>query len=141
MDDQFTRVEFIIGKEKLEKLHKKRVAIFGIGGVGSFVAEGLVRSGVGRFDLIDKDEIDVTNINRQIHATHRTIGQEKVEVLAARMKEINPDAEIIVHKTFFLPDTSDKFDFSQYDYVVDAVEQEIRWIRPDSRWMISIKRA
>lgn len=122
MDDQFTRVEFIIGKEKLEKLHKKRVAIFGIGGVGSFVAEGLVRSGVGRFDLIDKDEIDVTNINRQIHATHRTIGQEKVEVMAARMKEINSDAEIIVHKTFFLPDTSDKFDFSQYDYVVDAVD-------------------
>ena len=122
MDNQFTRVEFIIGEEKLKELKNKHVAIFGVGGVGSFVAEGLVRSGIEKFDLIDKDDIDVTNINRQIHATHKTVGHTKVEIMADRMREINPNVEINIHKSFFLPENSKDFDFSKYDYIVDAVD-------------------
>lgn len=104
------------------KLAQARVAIFGVGGVGGYVAEALVRSGVGSFDLIDNDDVSLTNLNRQIIATHATIGRAKVEVMRERMLSINPKADIAVHQCFFLPENQDEFDFSRYDYVVDAVD-------------------
>ena len=122
MLNQFSRTELLIGKTSVEKLHNKRVAIFGIGGVGGYVCEALVRSGIGHFDLIDNDDVSLTNINRQIIATHSTVGRDKVEVMKERMLDINPEVDVTIHKCFFLPDTADSFDFEAYDYVVDAVD-------------------
>ena len=120
--NQFARTEILFGAEAMARLAQARVAIFGVGGVGGYVAEALVRSGVGSFDLIDNDEVSLTNLNRQIIATHDTIGRPKVEVMRERMLSINPKADIAVHQCFFLPENQDEFDFSRYDYVVDAVD-------------------
>lgn len=122
MLNQFSRTQLLIGQDGMEKLANARVAIFGIGGVGGYVCEALVRSGVGKFDLIDDDRVCLTNLNRQIHATHRTVGQYKTDVMKARMLDINPHAEINVHKCFYLPENADQFPFDQYDYIVDAVD-------------------
>ena len=122
MPDQFSRTELIIGSEGLNKLKDARVAVFGIGGVGGYVCEALVRSGVGAFDLIDDDKVCLTNLNRQIIATRSTIGEYKVDVMEARMKDINPNVDIRTHKCFFLPENADSFPFAEYDYVVDAVD-------------------
>lgn len=122
MLEQFSRTGLLLGADALDKLHSKRVAVFGIGGVGGYVCEALVRSGVGAFDLIDDDKVCLSNLNRQIIATHKTVGQYKVEVMRDRMLEINPDAKIRIHKCFFLPENADDFPFSEYDYVVDAVD-------------------
>lgn len=122
MQNAFQRTESMIGKTAMEKLAASRVAIFGLGGVGGYVAEGLVRSGVGALDLIDHDKIDVTNLNRQIIATTENIGEYKADEAAKRALKINPDCKIRAYKTFFLPETQDEFDFSAYDYVVDAID-------------------
>ena len=122
MQEQFERTGLLLGVEAVESLAKKRVAVFGVGGVGGYVCEALVRSGIGIFDLIDKDVVDITNMNRQIIATIDTIGKYKTEVMAARMKSINPSVEVNVRNLFFLPENADTFPFSEYDYVVDAVD-------------------
>lgn len=122
MINQFSRTELLIGKENMEKLAKARVAVFGVGGVGGYVVEALARSGVGTLDLIDNDKVAVTNINRQIIATTKTIGQYKVDIAKERVLEINPEAKVNIYKTFYLPETSDMFDFTKYDYVVDAID-------------------
>ena len=119
---QFSRTELLLGKVGMEKLAGARVAVFGIGGVGGYVCEALVRSGVGAFDLIDDDKVCLTNINRQIIATRKTVGKYKVDVMQERMQEINPDVKVEVHKCFFLPENAAEFPFSEYDYVVDAVD-------------------
>ena len=121
MENQFSRTELIIGKENVEKLKNAKVAIFGIGGVGSYVVEGLARSGVGNFVLVDNDEVSVSNINRQIVATHQTVGIPKVEVAKQRILEINPEANIEIHKMFFMPDVEGILDES-FDYIVDSVD-------------------
>ncbi|MCR5676164.1 MAG: tRNA threonylcarbamoyladenosine dehydratase [Lachnospiraceae bacterium] len=118
----FSRTELLLGTEAIESLHKKRVAVFGIGGVGGYVCEALVRSGIGAFDLIDDDRVCLTNLNRQIIATTKTVGKYKVEVMRDRMLEINPDAKVTIHQCFFLPENADDFPFHEYDYVVDAVD-------------------
>ncbi len=120
--NQFSRTELLIGKEGIEKLKKSTVAIFGIGGVGSFTAEALCRCGVGKLVLIDYDDICLTNINRQIHATRRTVGMPKVDAMKDRLKDINPDAEIVIHKELYNDGTSCKLLQSDYDYVVDAID-------------------
>ena len=122
MLNQFSRTELLLGKEALDKLAGSRVAVFGIGGVGGYVCEALVRSGVGEFDLVDDDKVCLTNLNRQIIATRKTIGKYKVEVMRDRILEINPDAKVNVHKCFFLPENAADFPFDEYDYVVDAVD-------------------
>ncbi len=122
MLNEFSRTELIFGKEAMEKLYKSRIAVFGIGGVGGYAVEALARSGVGTLDLIDDDRICLTNINRQIYATRKTIGRYKVDVARDRIAEINPGCTVNVHKTFFMPDTEDQFDFSVYDYIVDAID-------------------
>ena len=122
MLNQFSRTELLYGKEAMERLANARVAIFGLGGVGGYTAEALARSGVGTFDLIDDDKVCLTNINRQIIATRKTIGKYKVDVMEERVHSINPEAQVTVHKCFYLPETADQFDFTQYDYVVDAVD-------------------
>ena len=122
MKPQFARTALLLGEEGVERLAKARVAVFGIGGVGGYVVEALARSGVGTLDLIDDDTVNITNLNRQIIATHETIGQNKVDAAKDRILSINPEAVVHTHKTFFLPDTADRFDFSQYDYVVDAID-------------------
>jgi tRNA A37 threonylcarbamoyladenosine dehydratase len=122
MLNQFSRTELIFGKESMEKLASSRVAIFGIGGVGGFTAEALVRSGIGAIDLIDDDKICLTNINRQIFATRSTVGKFKVDVARERLSDINPDCKITTYKTFYSPETSSDFDFSLYDYIVDAID-------------------
>ena len=119
---QFSRTELLFGKEAMEKLKNARVAVFGIGGVGGYVCEALVRSGVGAFDLIDDDKVCLTNINRQIIATRKTVGKYKVDVMKERMEDINPDVDVRVHKCFFLPENADEFALDEYDYVVDAVD-------------------
>ena len=119
---QFSRTELLLGKEAMNKLEDARVAVFGIGGVGGYVCEALVRSGVGKFDLIDDDKVCLTNLNRQIIATRKTVGKYKTDVMKDRILEINPKAEVNIHNCFFLPDTADEFPFEEYDYVVDAVE-------------------
>ena len=121
MSNQFSRTEMLIGKENVEKLHNKKVAIFGIGGVGSFVLEGLVRAGVENFVLIDKDEVDITNINRQIIATYATIGKPKVQVAKERIIEINPNAKVEIYQEFFMPETEGILDKS-IDYIIDCVD-------------------
>lgn len=122
MLNQFSRTELLFGKEAMDKLQNSRVAVFGIGGVGGYVCEALVRSGVYHFDLIDDDQVCLTNLNRQIIATRKTVGQYKVDVMRERILEINPDADVSVHKCFFLPENADEFPFEKYDYVVDAVD-------------------
>lgn len=118
----FSRTELLLGKEAMEKLAASRVAVFGIGGVGGYAVEALVRSGIGAIDLIDDDKVCLTNINRQIYATRRTVGQYKVDVAAERIAEINPDTKVRTFKTFYLPETAGQFDFSQYHYIVDAID-------------------
>ena len=122
MLNQFSRTELLLGKEAMEKLKNARVAIFGVGGVGGYVCEALVRSGVGAFDLIDDDKVCLTNLNRQIIATRKTVGNYKVDVMKERILEINPDAKVETHKCFFLPENADEFPFEEYDYIVDAVD-------------------
>ena len=122
MVNQFARTELLIGKDGLEKLKNSTVAVFGIGGVGGYVVEALVRSGLGSIDLIDNDKVSLTNLNRQIIATHKTIGMQKVDAAEQRIKEINPDVNIKKYNLFFTPETADKIDFSKYDYVVDAID-------------------
>ena len=122
MLNQFSRTQLLIGEETIKKLSESRVAVFGIGGVGGYVCEALVRSGVGHFDLIDDDKVCLTNLNRQILATRKTVGKYKAEVMAERMQEINPEADILIHKCFFLPENADDFPFDEYDYVIDAVD-------------------
>ena len=122
MYEGFSREERLIGKENLEKLNKSKVAVFGIGGVGSFVVEGLARAGMGKFLLVDNDTIDITNINRQIHANINTVGKNKVDVMKERILSINPEAIVDTYKCFFLPTNQDQFDFTHFDYVVDAID-------------------
>ncbi|MBR5059724.1 MAG: tRNA threonylcarbamoyladenosine dehydratase [Clostridia bacterium] len=122
MTDIFTRTESLIGSEALRTLAGKRVAVFGLGGVGGYTVEALARSGIGRFDLIDDDKIRPSNINRQILAAHSTVGRYKVDVAEERILDINPQAAVTKHRCFFMPENADNFDFSQYDYVVDAVD-------------------
>ena len=122
MLNQFSRTTLIYGEEAMQKLASARVAVFGIGGVGGYVTEALARSGIGALDLIDDDKVCLTNINRQIIATHKTIGRYKVDAAEERVHDINPDCEVRTYRTFFLPETQDMFDFHDYDYVVDAID-------------------
>lgn len=119
---QFSRTELLLGKDAMDRLANARVAVFGIGGVGGYVCEALVRSGVGSFDLIDDDKVCLTNLNRQIIATRKTVGKYKTEVMKERILDINPDADVRIHNCFFLPENADEFSFEEYDYVVDAVD-------------------
>lgn len=122
MLNQFSRTELLYGAEAMEKFAKSRVAVFGIGGVGGYVVEALARTGIGALDLIDDDKVCLTNLNRQIIATRKTIGDYKVDVAKDRVLDINPECEVRTYKTFFLPETADRFNFSDYDYVVDAID-------------------
>ncbi|MBR1776680.1 tRNA threonylcarbamoyladenosine dehydratase [bacterium] len=122
MLNQFSRTELLIGKSGLDKLAKSRVAVFGVGGVGGYVVEALVRSGLGAIDLIDDDKVCLTNLNRQIIATQKTIGKYKVDVAEERILEINPEVKVQKYRMFFTPETSNEIDFSAYDYVVDAID-------------------
>lgn len=122
MLNQFSRTQLLLGEEAMQRLQQARVAVFGIGGVGGYVCEALVRSGVGCFDLIDDDKVCLTNLNRQIIATRKTVGQYKTQVMCDRMKEINPDVQVNIHNCFFLPENADEFPFEEYDYIVDAVD-------------------
>lgn len=122
MLNQFSRTELLLGKKAMQVLEKSRVAVFGIGGVGGYAVEALVRSGVGTIDLIDDDKVCLTNLNRQIIATRKTVGKYKVDAMKERILEIQPDAIVNTHKCFFLPETKDEFDFTQYSYVIDAVD-------------------
>lgn len=122
MQDQYSRTQLLLGAEAMEKLHNSRVAVFGIGGVGGYTVEALARSGVGALDLIDDDKVCLTNLNRQIIATRKTVGKFKVDVAEERVHDIDPDIKVTTYKTFFGPETQDNFDFSQFDYVVDAID-------------------
>jgi len=122
MEDRFSRTNMLLGDESMERLSRARVAVFGIGGVGGYVCEALVRSGIGHFDIIDNDTVSITNLNRQIIAVTDTVGRYKTDVMRERMLSINPDADIRVHTCFFLPENADEFDFSAYDYVADCVD-------------------
>lgn len=118
----FQRTELLLGENAMEKLKSARVAVFGVGGVGGYVAEALARSGIGAIDLIDHDTVSPTNINRQIIALHSTIGRYKTDVMQERILDINPDCSVLVHKCFYLPETEEEFDFKEYDYVADCVD-------------------
>ena len=122
MLNQFSRTELLFGKEAMEKLAASRVAVFGIGGVGGYTVEALARSGVGAIDLIDDDKVCLTNINRQIIATRKTVGKYKVDVAAEHIADINPEVKVCTYKIFYTPETAEQFDFSQYDYIVDAID-------------------
>lgn len=122
MLNQFSRTEILLGDAAMKKLKNSRVAVFGVGGVGGYTVEALVRSGVGALDLIDNDTVSLTNINRQIIATLDTVGRDKVDVAQERIKSINPDCVVTTHKCFYLPETAEQFDFTDYDYVVDAID-------------------
>lgn len=122
MLNQFSRTGILLGKEAMEILNKAHIAVFGVGGVGGYTVEALIRSGIQHIDIIDNDTVSLTNLNRQIIATHSTIGKYKVDVMKERILDINPSAEVNVHKCFYLPETHDLFDFTKYDYVVDAVD-------------------
>ena len=122
MIEQFSRTEILLGAEAMEKLYNARVAVFGIGGVGGYTVEALARCGVGALDLIDSDTVSVSNINRQILATHSTVGKLKVDVAKARVLDINPNCDVKTYPCFYLPDTADRFDFTQYDYIVDCID-------------------
>ena len=122
MLNQYSRTELLFGKEAMEKLWRSRVAVFGIGGVGGYAVEALARSGVGALDLIDDDRVCLTNINRQIYATRKTVGKHKVDVAAERIAEINPAITVKTYKTFYTPETAEQFDFKEYDYIIDAID-------------------
>jgi tRNA A37 threonylcarbamoyladenosine dehydratase len=122
MSNQFSRTELLLGSQAIAKLNNSRVAVFGIGGVGGHIVEALVRSGIGAIDIVDNDIVNLSNINRQIIATHSTVGKYKVDVCEERMLDINPNVKITKHRTFFTPETSSTFDFSKYDYVADAID-------------------
>ena len=122
MENQFSRSERLFGQEGMQKLANSRVAVFGVGGVGGYVVEALARSGIGCLDLIDKDTVSLSNLNRQIIALHSTVGQYKVDVAKQRVLDICPDIKVNAHRCFYLPDTADEFDFTQYDYIVDAID-------------------
>ena len=156
MEQAFSRTELLLGSSALERLAASRVAVFGIGGVGGYVCEALARTGVGHLDLIDSDTVAVSNINRQIIATTKTVGQYKTDAMEARILDINPAAKITKHNCFFLPETAADFPFNQYDYVVDAVDTMIAtppacpssapwapgisWTPPAFRWRTWLKR-
>ena len=122
MQNPFSRTELLLGAEAMKRLAECRVAVFGIGGVGGYAVEALARSGVGALDLIDDDRVSLTNLNRQLHATHSTLGQYKADAARQRILDINPDCRVTVYRTFFLPETEDQFDFTLYDYIVDAID-------------------
>lgn len=122
MNERFSRTELLIGTDSMKRLQQSRVAVFGVGGVGGYVVEALARSGVGMLDLIDNDTVSVSNINRQIIATEKTIGRSKVDVIKERVMDINPDIIVRTFETFYMPDTAQQFDFTKYDYVVDAID-------------------
>ena len=122
MDQQFLRTAMLLGENALERLQKARVAVFGIGGVGGYTVEALARAGIGALDLIDHDTVSLSNINRQILATHSTVGMEKVEAARARILDINPQCRVVMHPVFYTPETADRFDFTRYDYIVDAID-------------------
>ena len=122
MINEFSRTELLLGADGMEKLKRARVAVFGIGGVGGYAVEALARAGIGALDLIDNDVISLTNINRQIIALHSTVGLPKTDVMAARVKDINPECEVRTYQTFYSPDTAEEFDFAQYDYIIDAID-------------------
>lgn len=122
MLNQYSRTELLFGKEAMEKLWRSRVAVFGIGGVGGYAVEALARSGIGALDLIDDDRVCLTNINRQIYATRKTVGKHKVDIAAERIAEINPAITVKTYKTFYTPETAEQFDFKQYDYIIDAID-------------------
>lgn len=122
MLNQFSRTEMMFGKDGMEALARARVAVFGLGGVGGYTVEALARSGVGAIDIVDNDRVSLTNINRQIYATHKTVGRFKTDVAAERIAEINPDCKVVAHRTFYMPETQDGFDFTEYDYIVDAID-------------------
>ena len=120
--DQFSRTEILFGDEAMQRLKNARVAVFGIGGVGGFVVEALARSGVGSLDIVDNDTVALSNLNRQIIATHSTIGMYKTDAAKQRIHDINPDCVVTAYNTFFMPENEHKFDFTQYDYVIDAID-------------------
>ena len=122
MINEFSRTELLLGADGMEKLKRARVAVFGIGGVGGYAVEALARAGIGALDLIDNDVISLTNINRQIIALHSTVGLPKTDVMAARVRDINPECEVRTYQTFYGPDTAEQFDFTQYDYIIDAID-------------------
>ena len=122
MPDQYSRTRLLLGSEGVDRLRSAHVALFGLGGVGGYAAEALARAGVGHMDLIDDDTVSPTNLNRQMLALHSTLGQYKVDAAAARIRDIDPTIEVRCFKTFYLPETADQFDFSQYDYVLDAID-------------------
>ncbi|MBQ9391828.1 MAG: tRNA threonylcarbamoyladenosine dehydratase [Lachnospiraceae bacterium] len=122
MLEQFSRTQLIFGADNMERLYNARVAVFGVGGVGGYTVEALARSGVGTLDLVDNDKVCLSNINRQIIATRKTVGKYKVDVAKERILDINPDAKVNTYKTFYLPETKDQFHFEDYDYVVDAID-------------------
>lgn len=122
MESQFSRMEILLGEEALHRLSNARVAVFGIGGVGGYVTEALARCGVGHLDLIDNDTVALSNLNRQIIALHSTIGQYKVDIMKKRILDINPKADVLVHRCFFLPEQAKQFNFSEYSYIVDAID-------------------
>ena len=122
MSEQFLRTEMLLGRDAIEKLHSARVAVFGLGGVGGYAVEALARSGVGSLDLIDSDTVSVSNLNRQILATHSTVGMLKVDAARQRVLDINPACSVKTYPIFYTPDTADQFDFAQYDYIVDAID-------------------
>ena len=122
MNEQFLRTAMLLGEEAIEKLQKARVAVFGIGGVGGYTVEALARAGIGRIDVIDNDTVSLSNINRQILATHSTVGMPKVEAAKKRILDINPDCQVVTHQVFYTPETEGQFDFTQYDYIVDAID-------------------
>lgn len=121
-ETEFNRTKLLIGSDAIESLKKSRVAIFGVGGVGGYVAEALSRSGIGRLDLFDNDTVSISNINRQIIALHSTVGKPKVEVMKQRILDINPDADIRCHQVFYLPENADDYNLGDYDYIVDAID-------------------
>ena len=122
MSEQFLRTEMLLGSEAIRRLQKARVAVFGLGGVGGYVVEALARSGIGSLDLIDSDTVSISNLNRQILATHSTVGMLKVDAARQRIADINPDCHVETYPIFYTPETADRFEFSQYDYIVDAID-------------------
>ncbi|MCD8330638.1 MAG: ThiF family adenylyltransferase, partial [Lachnospiraceae bacterium] len=122
MEDAWARTRLLLGEAAVERLARTRVAVFGVGGVGGYVVEALARSGVGSLDLIDNDTVSVSNLNRQILALHSTVGRYKADVASERVRDINPEASVRAYRVFYGPDTEGEFDFSQYDYVVDAID-------------------
>lgn len=120
--NEFSRTELIIGEEAVKKLQNSKVLLFGVGGVGGYIAEALARSGVGHITMVDNDTVSLTNINRQIIALHSTIGRYKTEVMKERILDINPEADVQIHQCFYLPENADDFDFSEYDYIIDAID-------------------